>query len=38
VVGNLEVLEDLGKVTRSLQGGEWLFAVQAAQPHSSSVE
>lgn len=26
VVGNLEVLEDLGKVTRSLRGDEWVFA------------
>jgi glyoxylase-like metal-dependent hydrolase (beta-lactamase superfamily II) len=27
VVGNLEVLEDQGKVTRSQRGGEWVFAV-----------
>lgn len=27
VVGNLEVLEDRGKVTRSLEGGVWLFAI-----------
>ena len=25
VVGNLEVLEDMGKVTRSLRGGAWVF-------------